>query len=847
MRRAAFASLWFTFAVAGRCFGSVYIPQASFSLAPTSVAGMDSDSVGNLYVLGRAAGGATYGVSSYATQGITPLFAFDTGVSSVAAFAVEGSGVVDVLDASLGPGAVVLTRFQNNGAFVGRSTYSIASPYSAVQWTASAIDKVNQRVYLAKQQWTTFYCLQCLGCPCSPSGTQGFIAELDFAGTLLRTITMPGISATAGSCYTPSLLTVDPQGNLYVADAACGHLLKYSSAGTLASDTPASKWTSRFAPRGMWTDSGSSLYISEPVCGPTGCSSGVAKLGPDGTLETSFWADSPGGCAWDPRILYLSSSGGEPLRRFVFNGPPTVAPQISPLGSVVQHSPSAALSWQPSSDPDGDAVSYAVLLSSSASQLSPIGGGPQGALASGPLVFGTTYFWQVAATDSYLGLPLQGASSPVVSFNLNLLNNPPGDFVYLSTAGVLWQHALAPSVDLSWRGAIDPDGDPVSYRLDVQTSTGSLPSTDLGAATNSTLSLPFGTTYYWRIAAYDPYGGVSTGPWSSVVVQLANRAPNPLVYSAPPDLITRATSFALTWQDSGDPDNDPVVYSVYLSTDPGNPYLVQQGTATSYLLSLQFGSTYYWRVSASDPFGATVEGAFRSFLPTFLNDPPGAVALTAPFIGSPVISTMKNTVAVSWAQVTTPQGDPITYAVYLGDSTGSLQPLTKISQTIGPSGLQVRSTPLSAGLLSQVELDGTNVRLTLSGLDYYRTYYIRVTAANPYGASSTTPVQSFSLSPQNGFPKAYNYPNPFSPNRGGTHLVFNAPPSGFARAKVSIYSELQDLLFEREYTNIPSGISETTFDGRDRYGRPFFNGSYICRVRFSGPDDAAIFYLLVVK
>ncbi|MEK7745062.1 MAG: hypothetical protein AAB576_00160, partial [Elusimicrobiota bacterium] len=78
-------------------------------------------------------------------------------------------------------------------------------------------------------------------------------------------------------------------------------------------------------------------------------------------------------------------------------------------------------------------------------------------------------------------------------------------------------------------------------------------------------------------------------------------------------------------------------------------------------------------------------------------------------------------------------------------------------------------------------------------------------------------------------------------------IVFNAPPSGYARAMVSIYSELQDLLFRREYTGIPPGISEVTFDGRDRNGRSFFNGSYICHVRFEGPDDKETFYLMVVK
>ena len=68
--------------------------------------------------------------------------------------------------------------------------------------------------------------------------------------------------------------------------------------------------------------------------------------------------------------------------------------------------------------------------------------------------------------------------------------------------------------------------------------------------------------------------------------------------------------------------------------------------------------------------------------------------------------------------------------------------------------------------------------LTLTSLDYYKTYYLRIAASNPYGATTTTPVATFTLASPDGFPKAYNYPNPFNPNRGGTNIVFNAPPSG---------------------------------------------------------------------
>jgi hypothetical protein len=103
------------------------------------------------------------------------------------------------------------------------------------------------------------------------------------------------------------------------------------------------------------------------------------------------------------------------------------------------------------------------------------------------------------------------------------------------------------------------------------------------------------------------------------------------------------------------------------------------------------------------------------------------------------------------------------------------------------------------------------------------------------------------LAAADSFPRAYNYPNPFSPGRGGTNIAFNAPSSGYARAVLTIYSEFGQKLYERDCGRVPPGISEVRFDGRDQHGRALLNGSYVGRVRFDGPSETATFFLLVVK
>ena len=475
----------------------------------------------------------------------------------------------------------------------------------------------------------------------------------------------------------------------------------------------------------------------------------------------------------------------------------------------------------------------------------PLAADTRQTLASvGPLELGTTYYWRVEAYDSFgATTALTGGAQWLVH---PFKNSPPAPIVYLSTAGVLNMHAASPAVTLNWAASADPDGDPVSYELDLSTGAGFV-AISLGSSTAMTAALQFETAYQWRVVAADPYGGLSIGAWMPLVAHMANQPPNAIQHLAPSTLRTRATSYLLTWGDTGDPDGDPVLYRFELGGSSNALAAVQFGSMTAYMLPLQYGTTVYYRVTAVDPFGAITAGPLRAFFAEFLNDPPQAPNVVAPFKNAPIVKTMKNSVTVSWEQVTNPEGDPITYTVYFGDSAGNMSPLATIAQAqqAGLASLALR--PLQLRPQAEVQTDSNTVILSLTGLDYYKSYYLRIAASNPYGATATTGVQHFSLASADGFPTSYNYPNPFNPNRGGTNIVFNAPPSGYGQATVEVYSEWQDLLFKQDYSNIPPGISQVHFDGRDRSGKAFFNGSYICRVRFSNPDNKQTFYMLVVK
>ena len=80
------------------------------------------------------------------------------------------------------------------------------------------------------------------------------------------------------------------------------------------------------------------------------------------------------------------------------------------------------------------------------------------------------------------------------------------------------------------------------------------------------------------------------------------------------------TSLILDWQDTSDPDDEPVTYTVLLSKDDPiftNP-LRKEGLSYSTCLvtpadGLQDLSTYYWKVLAIDPYGAVRESEVRVF------------------------------------------------------------------------------------------------------------------------------------------------------------------------------------------------------------------------------------------
>src|SRR5208282_327380 len=138
----------------------------------------------------------------YSMPGLTPLFSFDTKVSSPGAFAVESSGVIDVFETT---STFALRRFSNTGTVVSFSTYtlSVSTPpwnslytYPPPTYMSATIDKVNGRLYIGFQyKESASLCLSVVGSQCGTLNivvTYGAVSEYDFSGNELASYAMPG-------------------------------------------------------------------------------------------------------------------------------------------------------------------------------------------------------------------------------------------------------------------------------------------------------------------------------------------------------------------------------------------------------------------------------------------------------------------------------------------------------------------------------------------------------------------------------------------------------------------------------------------------------------------------------
>jgi len=349
----------------------------------------------------------------------------------------------------------------------------------------------------------------------------------------------------------------------------------------------------------------------------------------------------------NPNISALTLTS-EPIELQVGSGgsdsPPSAPSLTSPVDGATGISTSPTLDWNSVSGADSYRLQVAASsdFSSTVTDASGLTGTQYE--VSG-LDYNTGYYWRVRASNS----EGSGDWSSVWSFATESEPvSPPDTPVLRSPSDGATGITTTPTLD--WDAADRAD----SYRVLVsEDDTFSETVIDLDGISASTTSyqpdgLDYATTYYWKVVAENSGGSTSSDAWSFTTEDPALDQPQ---LADPADGATdQPTTLALSWNAVSDADT----YRLQVATDESFQSLFDdQGniSATEFTVeNLDNGSTYYWRVRASNADGNSNWSQVRSFTTVAgdSSDPMAAPSLEAPSDGASGVSL---TPTLSWSDV----------------------------------------------------------------------------------------------------------------------------------------------------------------------------------------------------
>jgi hypothetical protein len=260
-----------------------------------------------------------------------------------------------------------------------------------------------------------------------------------------------------------------------------------------------------------------------------------------------------------------------------------------------------------------------------------------------------------------------GGASNVLTFTLLAPSNQPPDAPFAPDPA---HRAIDVPTDqiLTWQGS-DPEGQPLRYDLAFGDSyPPPVVASGLTVASYDPGGLATDTRYYWQITASDGQATTAGATWSFDTATSAapNQPPRVPSRPDPSDGLTNVpVDQVLAWA-GGDPDGDPVHYSVALGTSSPPPVVDPNVTRDSYTppLPLAAGETYYWQIVATDG-EYTTPGPIWSFTTLPSNRAPYVPSRPSPRDGEPDVSLDPE---LTWLGGD-PDGDSVTYTVYLGTET----------------------------------------------------------------------------------------------------------------------------------------------------------------------------------
>lgn len=443
------------------------------------------------------------------------------------------------------------------------------------------------------------------GAPVSPSPANG--------ATSVATSTTLGWSASSATSYTVRFGTANPPPDVATGVTAAAYPVSGLSSGAAYYWQVVANSASGSTAGPVWSFTTAAGQAPSAPANPAPAA-GATNIGPTPTLTWSgagatsytirFGQQNPPpqvatgvtSATYQPAGLYAASvyywqviavnaagSSAGPIWTFSTTGAqvPSVPANPSPGPGATNVGPSVTLGWNSSG-----ATRYTVRFGASNPPPQVATGLTTTAYSVTGLAGGTTYYWQVVATNA-----VGSAAGPVWSFATasqvpSAPTNPApatGATNVGPTSLLTWSSAGATSYAIRFGTANPPP------QIAVGLTTGRYPVSGLASA----------TVYYWQVVASNAAGSTAGPVWaftSALQPPSAPMSPAPANGSANIGLAP-----TLTWSSAG-----ATSYAIRFGTVSPPPQIAAGLTISSYAVSgLASGTTYYWQVVASNGAGST--------------------------------------------------------------------------------------------------------------------------------------------------------------------------------------------------------------------------------------------------
>jgi hypothetical protein len=176
------------------------------------------------------------------------------------------------------------------------------------------------------------------------------------------------------------------------------------------------------------------------------------------------------------------------------------------------------------------------------------------------------------------------------------------------------------TVSFQWNASTDPEGDAISYELQIATDNQfSLNlQTRTSTSTSISVSLEKGVAYYWRIKAKDSKNAASS--YSSTYNFYtegdgeSNHVPfSPVLVAPVLNAVVQTSTATLEWTAS-DVDNNPLKFDIYFDTaNPPTTKIAENQSEITLNKALDASTNYYWKVVVKDDKGGVTIGQVWNF------------------------------------------------------------------------------------------------------------------------------------------------------------------------------------------------------------------------------------------